>query len=320
MKSKVKTKGYWSFLLLPLLISGCASPVVKYNPKDFVNPNKVVVKKIEVPALPETDVHATFGIGNDPLVVKAYNNYTKNGTLKTIHTAGWITYPYTPNSKPIMACQPLRLCVVQLEAGEQLNSVNIGDSTDWKVGEFLTGKAKTGTVSITVKPIREKIATDLIISTDKRTYNIGLVSKKGSKSSIIRFYYPEETLRNTVLRVQKKQHDNQENTVVSESSSSTKIDLRHVSFNYQISGSNPVWKPIRVFDDTSKTYIQLPTISTRFNLPVLYLSRHDKLEMVNYRYKSPYFIVDGLFQKAWLISGKGNHQVKVEINNNNISA
>ena len=318
MKSLTTIIGGLSFMLL---LQGCSSQVVKYNPDDFVNPNKVVVKKVKVPALPTPKVHATFGVGDDPLVVKAYNEYTRTGTLKTIHTAGWTTYPYTANSKPIMACQPLRLCVVQLEAGEQLNSVNVGDSVHWRVGEFMTGKGSSGTVSITIKPTVVQAATDLIISTDKRTYNIGLMSKKGVIPSILRFYYPEETLKNTVLAAQKQQQTGmKDQEVLTQSVEKTKIDLNHVSFNYQMSGDSPVWKPVRVFDDTDKTFIQLPAMSTRFDLPVLYLSKQGKLSMVNYRYQSPYFIVDGLFQKAWLISGKGSEKVKVEIDNGNITS
>jgi type IV secretory pathway VirB9-like protein len=53
-------------------------------------------------------------------------------------------------------------------------------------------------------------------------------------------------------------------------------------------------------------------------LPVLYLANNKAMQMVNYRYKQPYFIVDALFSRAWLISGKGREQVRVEIINQNM--
>lgn len=309
-----------SLAVMSFVLAGC-SQAVKYNPDDFVNPNQVVTQKVKVPALPEPKVKATYGEGNDPLVVKAYEQYTKTGQMKTIHASGWLTYPYSSHTKPVIQCQPLRLCVVQLESGEQLNSVNVGDSVRWKIGEFLTGEGKTGSVSITIKPTETHIATDLIISTNKRTYNIGLVSKSGVSPSILRFWYPEETLRQSVLHAQAEQQKNSQVNMIASTTPTqgTKIDVNHLNFNYSIHGDSPVWKPTRVFDDSNKTFIEMPGISSRFNLPVLYLAKHGKLNMVNYRYRAPYFVVDGLFSKAWLISGKGDEQIKVEIDNKNMT-
>lgn len=300
-----------------LLLNGCAStPIEKYNPNDFVNPNRIVIKNVKTKALP-TKVQATYGIGNDPAIVKAYETYTKTGVMHTVKSKGWLTYPYTADSKPIVSCQPLRLCVIQLEAGEKLNSVNLGDSVNWKVGEFLTGRGNDATISITLKPVYYDIATDLVISTDKRTYNIGLLSTKGETTQVLRFYYPEETLTNTIKLAQSQQTTN-DNAIISEAQG-TAIDVNHINFNYKVSGDNPPWKPSRVFDDTNKTFIQLPTISSRFELPVLYLNRHGQMQMVNYRYRAPYFIIDGLFKKAWLISGKGSSQIKVKIDNEQLA-
>jgi type IV secretion system protein TrbG len=313
-----------SINLIPLIacfstLAACST--VKYNPDDFVNPNKVVVKKVKVPALPEPKVRATFGIGNDPLVVRAYNEYTKTGRLKTIRSSGWTTYPYSINTKPVMSCQPLRLCVIQLEEGEKLSSVNVGDSTNWKIGEFATGEGDNSTISVTVKPVQYGIATDLIISTNKRTYNIGLASKNGAKVSILRFYYPEETRIDTVTKALEEQagkgnksNSSKASTVISD----TAVNLDHVNFNYKIKGASSTWRPNRVFDDANKTYIEMPAIASHTELPILYLARGKKFQMVNYRYKKPYFIVDGLFSRAWLVSGKGKSQQRIEIINQNM--
>ena len=305
-----------------VLLSGCADTQI-YNPDDFLNPNKVVEKKIKIPGLPSPKIKATYGIGNDPLVERAYKHYVRTGKLETIKTPGWITYPYSVNTKPIMECQPLRLCVVQLESGEKLNSVNLGNSIDWKVGEFITGEGSDSTVSITIKPTQYEIATDLIISTSKRTYNIGLVSKQEAKVSVLRFYYPQETRIASILAAQRQQGRALSKGVSQTVSTqvlhgSTHVRLGRMNFHYRIKGDSPPWRPLRVFDDGRKTYIQMPVLASKFDLPILYLARKRKLKMVNYRYKKPYFVIDGLFSRAWLISGKGSEQVRVEILNQKI--
>ena len=79
------------------------------------------------------------------------------------------------------------------------------------------------------------------------------------------------------------------------------------------------WAPTRVFDDGDKTFIQMPVVSEELNLPVLYILCNKQLALVTYRYKKPYYIVDGLFSKAFLISGKGSDQQRLEIDNKNFS-
>ena len=57
-----------------------------------------------------------------------------------------------------------------------------------------------------------------------------------------------------------------------------------------------------------KTFIEMPPVAAHIDLPVLYLVHHRQMQLVNYRYHRPYYIVDALFDTAYLISGKGSHQ------------
>ncbi len=330
---KIKSSVLLSSLTISaVVLSGCAKqPVVNYNPDDFSQPTRVETKEIKVPALPQ-NVESTYGIGNDPAVVKAYEKYLTTGQAESVQSDGWHTVPYSPNTKQYIQCQPLNMCVIQLQTGEQLLSVNAGDTVRWKIGQFATGAGANTAVSITAKPTKENIATDLILSTDKRNYFVSLVSEKGAGSSVLRYYYPQETAINAVLNAQKYQQEqfNKRNGVVSSNSSAASAgetviaqgtnlgSINAMNFNYKIKGDSPVWRPLRIFDDGSKTFIQLPNLTDKFQLPVLYLAKGKELQLVNYRYKKPYFIVDGLFSRAWLVDGKGSDQVRVEILNENI--
>lgn len=302
-----------------LILSGCDTTMNHYSPNDFVAPNRIVEKKVAVPVLPA--VKATYGIGNDPAIVKAYNHYAQTGQMQTVRSNGWMTYPYSTESKPIISCSVNHFCIIQLESGEKLNSLGTGDKNSWLSNVFITGEGPTASVSIQLSPKFNNISTDLTISTNKRTYLIGLVAKPDADTTVLRFYYPEETYIDNLQKAKALQQgdsssSSNDNDIVS---SGTQIDVNHINFNYDIKGDNPPWKPTRVFDDGNKTYIQMPAISSRFDLPVLYLVKNNKMQMVNYRYTQPYFIVDGLFSQAWLVSGKGSEQIRVKIINQNIS-
>lgn len=301
-----------------LLLSACSAPVVRYSPSDFITPNRVVTRDVKTPVLPT--VKASYGIGSDPAVVHAYHVYEKTGQGLSIRGQGFLTYPYSATSKPVIACSMFHFCIVELEAGEKLNSYGLGDTADWQSNAFVTGSGPDASISIELKPVRNDLATDMTISTNKRTYLIGLVSKPKAGTTVLRFYYPRETMLANVKKANHELASGTQSAVISQLNvpGGTQIGLSHMNFNYRIKGDSPPWRPLRVFDDSQKTFIELPAIASRFGLPVLYLARGQKLEMVNYRYEKPYFIVDGLFSRAWLVSGKGDHQVRVEIINRNL--
>ena len=121
-------------------LTGCAKPPNLYSPNDFVNPNQVVTQVVHDP-MPTPTVHATFGYGNNPAVVRAYRNFSKTGKAQHIQSSGFVTRPYEAYSHPIISCEPLHLCVVQLEEGETINNIDLGDSADWLVSTARVGNA-----------------------------------------------------------------------------------------------------------------------------------------------------------------------------------
>lgn len=304
-----------SLIILPLILSACAkSPEITYNPDDFINPNKVVVKtKREV--LPRPRVAATFGIGNDPKVIEAYHRFSQSGKLENIDSEGFKTYAYDGHTHPIVACEPLKLCVVQLEQGEHINNINLGDSAHWLVSTSLVGTQANGSYQINVKPKLYDLATDMVVTTNKRTYNIGLVSQKGNYTHVVNFYYPEETLATAVAELNVQQQQENASPIVTTMRST---DVGRMNFDYDIDGRHVAWRPLRAFDDGGKTYIQMPALSQRMDLPVLYLKKGRSMQLVNYRYKKPYYVIDGLFDTAYLVSGAGHDQTKVIIHNRHI--
>ncbi|MCY1358064.1 P-type conjugative transfer protein TrbG [compost metagenome] len=82
------------------------------------------------------------------------------------------------------------------------------------------------------------------------------------------------------------------------------LRLEQLRFRYAISGSNPPWKPLRAFDDGQKVYIQFPGGIAQGELPPLFvIGPEGDGQLVNYRFRSPYYIVDRLFGAAELRLG-----------------
>jgi type IV secretion system protein TrbG len=316
----VKQAGYVvSFCMLAMVLTGCQALRGELpNEKMVTQPNHVVTERIPVPTAPPP-VAATFPLSTHTAVIKAYQQYSQRGVAEVITGDGFVTYPFDQYSKPIIQCAPLHLCIVQLQQGERVNDIALGDSAHWQVSTALIGTEETGTYQVSVKPSLGEIATDLVITTNQRSYHLGLVSEPGKTSQIVSFYYPAQTLAEAI---KKASHalttPPQETFGVSKQYDFTPTHIANtnqLNFNYHVHGHKTAWRPIRAFDDGNKTFIQMPPQAAHTELPVLYIARNHEKQLVNYRYQQPYFILDQLFERAYLIAGKGRKQTKVMVDN-----
>ena len=92
------------------------------------------------------------------------------------------------------------------------------------------------------------------------------------------------------------------------------ITADKLNFSYKVTGGNDQVRPVRVFDDGAKTYIQMPPDVQHREAPVLVVLGSDgKGEMTNYRVQEQTYIVDRLFERAQLVLGVGKKAQKVEI-------
>ena len=70
---------------------------------------------------------------------------------------------------------------------------------------------------------------------------------------------------------------------------------------------------MRVYNDGTKTIIQMPPKMRQTEAPSLLVMNNDGEALVNYRLQGDRFIVDQLFEKAMLIAGVGSKQTKITI-------
>ena len=87
------------------------------------------------------------------------------------------------------------------------------------------------------------------------------------------------------------------------------IDSERLQFRYRLEGDAP-WKPVRVFDDGVRVYIQFPTGLAHGEAPPLFVIGSDgKPALVNNRVRGATYIVDRLFAAAELRLGAAPQRV-----------
>lgn len=217
--------------------------------------------------------------------------------------AGYINaiqvYPYVKGALYQLYAAVNQVTDVALESGEKLLSVSAGDTVRWVVGDTTSGEGKDSQVHILVKPIAPDLTTNLIITTDRRTYHVELHATDKTYMASVSWTYPSAALISL-----KREPDASWSTTVDPAP-----DPASFKFRYRIEGNAP-WKPKRVFDDGSKVYIQFPSGLKQGEAPPLFVIDGDgKSALVNYRVKGTTYIVDRLFAAAELRLGTAPQQV-----------
>ncbi len=156
---------------------------------------------------------------------------------------------------------------------------------------------------ILIKASAPDLTTNLVITTDRRTYHLELLSTEVTYMAALSWTYPGDEL----LALQRQ---NDEAIAYEAASIDRGLSLERLQFRYSISGDQPPWRPIRAFDDGSKVYIQFPDRLDQGEAPPLFVVGHDgESELVNYRVRDTYYIVDRLFAAAELRLGQEPQQV-----------
>ena len=209
--------------------------------------------------------------------------------------------------QPSIVCAVMQVTDIELQAGEQINNINIGDSARWLVEPAVTGAGVAEVQHIVIKPMDVGLETSLMVTTNRRTYHFRLKSHKTQYMPKISFIYPD-AVEQRFLALKERQKEEKEKNTIPE----TQEYLGNLDFDYRISGSAP-WKPVRVYNDGTKTIIQMPPKMRQTEAPSLLVMNNDGEALVNYRLQGDRFIVDQLFEKAMLIAGVGSKQTKITI-------
>jgi len=228
---------------------------------------------------------------------------------------GVVTYRFGVQ-QPSVVCAVLQVCDVALQAGEQVNSINLGDTARWTIEPAITGSGDSEVQHLIIKPMDVGLETSLVVTTNRRAYHIRLRSHRTKYMPQVAFSYPDEEQAQWDLNRNKTVKERQDKTLPQ-----TGEYLGDLDFAYEITPNRAIaWTPVRVFNDKQKTIIQMPEAMAQSEAPTLLVVRReggvfedDETVQVNYRIQGNRYIVDSVFDSAILIVGVGDHQDAVAI-------
>ncbi|KAK0340206.1 hypothetical protein LTR94_031470, partial [Friedmanniomyces endolithicus] len=186
---------------------------------------------------------------------------------------------------------------IALEAGESLTGagpIAAGDTARWIIGDTESDSGVTRRVHILVKPSRPDISTNLVVTTDRRTYMLELRSGEKPYMPAVAWSYPQPPAG---------QRPSVPATPVIPSASAR-------NYRYALTGTgNPPWKPVAVYDDGRHVYVEFPAGIVQGEMPPLFVIGPDgEAQIANGRIYRHILIVDRLFGAAELRLGSGDRQ------------
>jgi P-type conjugative transfer protein TrbG len=186
-----------------------------------------------------------------------------------------------------------RITDIALQPGEELTTAPVsGDVVRWKIGIIESGKGTQKQFHIMIKPLDTDIETNFIIATNKRVYHLKALAADWYMPAIS-WHYPDDEAAAMAASLRRIEEE--------EPIQVRPEDLR---FDYKVVGDNYPWKPLRVFDDGQRTYLQMPKSLRVSEAPVFFIVEDGQSMLVNYRVKLDFYIVDRLFEHAELRVGK----------------
>ena len=217
-------------------------------------------------------------------------------------------YPWGDGALYQLYAAPGQVTDIALQEGEQLvgaGPVAAGDTVRWIIGDTVSGSGSNQRVHILVKPTRSDLNTNLVINTDRRTYHLELRATPRTYMASVSWIYPQDRL--IALRG--------ENAAAANTAPiAAGVDLASLNFRYSIDGDTPPWRPLRAFDDGHQVFIEFPAGIGQGEMPPLFVvGAAGAGELVNYRVRDRYMVVDRLFAAAELRLGTKKSETRVRI-------
>ena len=210
-------------------------------------------------------------------------------------------YPWSEGALYQVYAAPGQITNIALEPGESLTGagpIAAGDTARWIIGDTESGAGLSRRVHLLVKPTRPDITTNLVITTDRRIYMLELRAEAKPYMPAVAWAYP-------ILPA--SQRTNIPATPIIPAAAA-----RH--YRYGITGDTPPWRPVAVYDDGRRVYVEfLRGIAQGEMPPIFVLGADGEPQLVNSRIYQNILIVDRIFGAAELRLGSGNRQQTVRI-------
>ena len=220
------------------------------------------------------------------------------------------------SSLPALTAAVLELTDVELQPGEAVTSVNIGDTARWVIAVTNSQEGELQRPHLIIKPLDEGLKTSLVVTTTRRTYHLLLQSSFDRFMHYVTFNYPEDP---EVAALEQKRAAElaalQKTAARSRADSLARLPKPVTpgpavpTIAYRIDGDAP-WQPLYAYTDGVKTYIQMPPTMSQTEAPSLLILRRgkglwgDDKVIVNYRVQHNRYIVDSVLDRAVMVIGR----------------
>lgn len=196
-------------------------------------------------------------------------------------------YDYNPWQQFEINTQVGYVTDIQLRPDEVVQKIGAGNTVQWSIDTDVVA----GVQHVYIKPTVGNQRTNLVINTDKRSYRL-IVNSTDSHEYIVLWRYLKEDAEDNLKR-------HQDEVAAKEREAAQYRELAQRAFNtrFTVKKNKRVqaeYIPLSVFDDGTKTYIQVRP-ENKDNFPTVYsyeLWDKSKLQLVNYRLKGDYLEID----------------------------
>ena len=207
---------------------------------------------------------------------------------------------------------PMRITTITLEPGERITSKAAGDTERWMIGDTTSGEGAAQQVQILIKPFRAGIATNMVVTTNRRMYLLSLRAAESTEAfnALVSWTYggpiPGVGSASSATAA----------TASSLLVPGRQADIQSLNQNYRIRAGwwgRPDWTPVSVSDDGRQTFITFPdSLGSTEAPPLFVIAEGGDAQLVNWRKQGNVYVVDRLFERAELRLG-GEHPRVVRI-------
>jgi type IV secretion system protein VirB9 len=221
-----------------------------------------------------------------------------------------VVRPWSAGALYTVVAAPGRVTDIVLEPGESLvgqGPVAAGDTARWILGHTESGTGARRQAHVLVKPVSAGLSTNLVINTDRRTYHLELRSTPADWSPLVSWRYPGDEL--IALRTPAAAPAPPAAPAAPEPP-----DLSRLNFAWRIDG-RARFRPLRVFDDGRRTYVDLPPAVRAGELPPLFVlpDGGGAPQLANVRVQGTRLVADQVFARGELRLGTGRKAARVRL-------
>jgi P-type conjugative transfer protein TrbG len=244
-------------------------------------------------------LEAQLAYVNSTLKIHQVTDRNTQHASEAIAARGQMLFTYSAGAIYEVQAATFHETALQLQPGELLTGKELptaGDTARWTIAATRTGSPPNETTVLIVKPLEADLETNMTITTNRRLYTVILKSSEHTYMPLVGWLYPQDAARELIEQAATVKKTEEQSEVLT-------VPPDQLNFNCTITGSQVAWRPLRAYDDGSKTYLQMSPEMQSYEAPAIFVMEGKIPILVNYRVKRSIYIVDRLFDRAQLRVG-----------------